>query len=199
MLSNTGKLAWATLRGLLPYPDLPRRLRMRREAFKLITCDRWPGDNATGEDAAQLALLRLLWLQQRIRRMVRLGHREEAALLARSAVDACIVGLYCLHSGTAVADLSAADNNAGRRVLKYLSYDDFIPESSIAAAVETLGEQGRDPNLRQWADWLAEEKGLEIAARLYTAYYVQLSHFFAHTNVFTLTRHVRPDERLQRL
>src|ERR1039457_3854277 len=108
VLSDARKLAWAGVRGLLPYPDLPRRIRMRRAAFKLITCNRWPGDDATGNDAAQVALLRLLWLQRRIRRAVRSRHTEEAAYLARAVVDACIIGLYCLHSGTAVADLSAS-------------------------------------------------------------------------------------------
>jgi hypothetical protein len=53
MLSDARKFAWAGVRGLLPYPDLPRRIRMRRTAFKLITCKRWPGDDATGNDAAR--------------------------------------------------------------------------------------------------------------------------------------------------
>jgi hypothetical protein len=52
--------------------------------------------------------------------------------------------------------------------------------------------------LKQWAEWLAKQKGLAIAARLYTAYYVPLSHFFAHTNAFTLTRHVQPGDSLRR-
>jgi hypothetical protein len=37
-------MVWASTRGLLPYPDLPRRIRTRRQAFKLITCKRWPGE-----------------------------------------------------------------------------------------------------------------------------------------------------------
>lgn len=171
---------------------------MRRAAFNLITCDRWPGDAATGTDAAQLALLRLLWLQRRIRRAVRSWHAEEAAYLARGAVETCIVGLYCLHSGTAVADLSAANNSAARRVLGYLTVDDVVRQSAIDAATAELGEHGRDPNLRQWAQWLATEKSLPIAVRLYTAYYVSLSHFFVHANAFTLTRHVQPDDSVRR-
>jgi hypothetical protein len=201
LLSDAGKFVWAAVRGLLPYPDVRRRLRMRRAAFKLITCRRWPGDDATGDDAAQLVLLRLLWLQRHVRRAVRRRRREEAALLARSAVDACIVGLYCLHSETAVADLSAANNSAAGRVLGYLTDGDLeisISKSAIDAAVQTLGEKGGDPNLRQWAEWLAKQKEISIAIRLYTACYVPLSHFFAHTNAFTLSRHVGPDDKLRR-
>ena len=198
MLLDVGKFAWAGVRGLLPYPDIPRRIRMRRTAFKLVTCRRWPGDDATGTDAAQLALLRLLWLQRRVRRAVRSRSTEEAAYLARAMVDACIVGLYCLHSGTAVADLSAANNSAARRVLGYLADGDFISQSAIDAAAGTLGEHGRDPNLRKLAEWLEKETGLWIAPKLYAAYYVPLSHFFAHTNAFTLTRHVQPDDTVRR-
>jgi hypothetical protein len=198
MLSDATKLAWAGVRGLLPYPDLLRRIRMRRAAFKLVTCRKWPGDDATGVDAAQLALLRLLWLQRRVRRAVRSRRGEEAAYLARAVVDACVVGLYCLHSGTAVADLSAANNSAARRVLRYLADDDPIFQSAIDTAAGTLGEYGRDPSLGNWAKWLAKEKDLWIAPRLYTAYYVPLSHFYTHTNAFTLTRHVRPDDTLRR-
>ena len=73
--------------GMLPYPDLPRRIRMRRRAFRLVTCTPWPGDDATGDDAAQLALLRLLWLQKRVRRAVRMRRGDEAALLARASLE----------------------------------------------------------------------------------------------------------------
>lgn len=86
---------------------------MRHQAFRLITCKRWPGDNAKGSEAAQLALLRLLYLQQLIRRAVRARRTEEAALLARSTVDACIVGLYCLHSGTVSAIMKLRSEGRG--------------------------------------------------------------------------------------
>jgi hypothetical protein len=197
-MSDLWKLAWPGVRGLLPYPDLPRRIRMRRQAFKLITCKRWPGEDATGDDAAQLALLRLLRLQRLIRRAVRGRRTEEAALLARSAADACIIGLYCLHSGDAVTRLSAANNSAARRAAGYLTMDGLVSQAAIDAAADALGERGNDPNLRHVAEWLAKEKGLSIATALYTAYYLPLSHFFAHTNAFTLTRHVKPDNALRR-
>lgn len=192
------RMAWSGARGLLPYPDLAQRIRMRWQAFKLVTCKRWPGDDATGDDAAQLALLRLLRLQRLIRRAVRARRAEEAALLARSAVDDCIIGLYCLHSGDAVTKLSAANINAVRRAAAYLAKDGLVSQAAIDAAAEVLGERGSDPNLRHVAEWLAREKGLSIATALYTAYYIPLSHFFAHTNAFTLTRHVKPDNTLRR-
>ena len=45
------------LRAMLPYPDLLRRVRIRRAAWKLVGCAPWSEDDASGDDAAQLALL----------------------------------------------------------------------------------------------------------------------------------------------
>jgi hypothetical protein len=198
VFASLRQIVWVFLRGVLPYPDLHRRIIVHRRAARLVTCEPWPGDDATGADAAQLALYRLLWLQRHIRHAVRSRRTEEAALLARAAVDACIIGLYCLHSGEAVNALTAANNRAAARVAGYLTADGLISKEALTAAAQALGEQGHDPNLRQWAEWLEKEKGLWIATRLYSAYYVPLSHFFAHTNAFTLTRHVRPDGTLRR-
>ena len=75
------------LRGALPYPDLVARWRVRRRAAKLITLDQWPGEGATGMDAAQLSLLRMLWLQRLTRSAVGERRFDDAALLARAGLD----------------------------------------------------------------------------------------------------------------
>ena len=64
-------LAKAILGGMLPYPDSRRRRRVRRAARALVVCEPWPSDSEnTGPDAAQLALLRVLYLQKQTRRVV---------------------------------------------------------------------------------------------------------------------------------
>src|SRR5262245_66414723 len=83
-------VSWQLLRGVLPYPDLLRRWRVNRRAHKLITCRYWPGDDATGMDAAQLALLRLLWLRRLTRNAVGMRRDEDAVLLARASIETCI-------------------------------------------------------------------------------------------------------------
>src|SRR6516165_5708355 len=102
MLSALREMIWPVLRCMVPYPDLPRRRRVRRKARDLIACEPWPGDNATGDDAAQLALYHLLWLQRETHRAVRWHRSETAALLARESVETYIVGTYCLHTDSAV-------------------------------------------------------------------------------------------------
>ena len=187
------------LRAFLPYPDLPRRVRIRHRAFTLISLRQWPGDDAaTGADAAQLALLRALEIQRRIRRAVRWRRRDEAALLARSAIDNVIVGLYCLHHPDAVTKLSAAENLAGRRATAYLSRSGIVSKETIISGLDALGERGPDLNLKEAAEWLNNEKGLLIAINLYEAYYSPLSHFFPHSSGFALMRHVRPNGKLRR-
>jgi hypothetical protein len=57
-------LARIIARTMLPCPDLIRRCRVRSAARKVVTCSPWPGLDATGTDAAQLAILRVLWLQR---------------------------------------------------------------------------------------------------------------------------------------
>lgn len=106
MLSVLARLAWSVARAVLPYPDLPRRSWMRRRAFRLVTLPRWPAEGAvSGGDAAQLALLRALHLQRLAHRAARYRHGEEAALIARTAIDNVLVGLYCLHHDDAVTKL----------------------------------------------------------------------------------------------
>jgi hypothetical protein len=61
--------------GMLPCPDPVSRYRMRRAARRLVTLRTWPGMDATSEQAAQLAMLRLLSLQRQARRAVRGRHR----------------------------------------------------------------------------------------------------------------------------
>jgi len=191
-------VSWQFLRGVLPYPDLRRRWLVRRRALKLVTCKQWPGRDATGMEAAQLALLRLLWLQQLIRSAASERRGEDAALLSRASLETCIVGLYCVHSGDAIAHLSAANHGAAGRIVSYLNDAGLGSTAAIDSAVEALGEVGPDLNIRDLAQWLEREHDLVVAAWLYQAYYVPLSHLFTHSYAFALMRHVRPDGSLRR-
>jgi hypothetical protein len=194
---GTGKaMSRQFLLGVLPYPDLIRRGHVRRKALRLVTCKHWPGEDATGMEAAQLALLRLLWLQRLTRSAVSERREEDAALLARTALESCIVGLYCVYSGDAIAHLSAANHRATGRPVSYLSDGELRSKAAIDSAAEALGELGPDLNIRDLALWLEREQELAIASRLYYEYYVPLSHLFTRSYAFALMRHVRPDGRL---
>ncbi|PZG01485.1 hypothetical protein C1I99_07030 [Micromonospora deserti] len=55
--------------------------------------------------------MRLLWLQRETRRAVRTRQREAAALLARTSMETCILGLWCLHNPTAASKLRTSEFN----------------------------------------------------------------------------------------
>jgi hypothetical protein len=197
-MNGARDIVWRYLRGALPYPDLLRRSRMRRAARRLITCKQWPGNDATGMDAAQLALLRLLYLQQLTRSAVTERRAEEAALLARASIETAIVGLYCLHSGDAIADLSAALCRPSGRACSYLIDARLRSPEAVDGAVAALGELGPELNVRDLALWLEREQELVQAATLYHSYYVPLSHLFSRSYAFALMRHINADGSLRR-
>ena len=81
---TTWRLVRSLVLSALPVPDLLSRLKVRRAARDLARgCDPWPGMAASGDDAARLALHRLLYLQRATHRAVRSRQDEAATMLAR--------------------------------------------------------------------------------------------------------------------
>jgi hypothetical protein len=127
--------------------DLPRRIQVRRAATRMGAGKPFPDSDATGTEAASIALLRALILQKQTRRTVRMRNREAAAPLARSAVDSCINGRHCLYRDGAVKELDGAENRSVRRVLAYLTDTGLVTQDSIDAAVDAMGAKGPDLRL----------------------------------------------------
>jgi hypothetical protein len=188
----------AVVLSLLPVPDLLTRRRVRRTASALVTCDPWPGMDATDLDAAQLALLRLLWLQQQTRRAVRGRHREAAVMLARASIETLIVGLYCLHWEGAVAQLNAANAKAMEAMLEYLSDIGLIPADVLAECIRrlNLAEPARGPTIETMARRVDNATGACTAVDIYKQYYRPTSTLAVHANASSLLRHVRSDGHL---
>jgi hypothetical protein len=193
-------LARPFLLAILPVPDLVSRYRVRGLAVSLITCDPWPALAATGQDAAQLALLRLRWLQDETRRAVRGRHAEAAVLLARASIETLIVGLYCRYEQDAVAELQAENIRTLPLLLKFLTDMDVIPASVLEECISRLGygEPGRGPSVEYMAAAIDRSLGAQAAVGLYNRYYRPSSAFAAHGGGWSLLRHVRPDDRLIR-
>ncbi|WP_018909369.1 hypothetical protein [Salinispora arenicola] len=188
------------LRGVLPYPDLPRRAQVRRRARVLATREPWPRDDAavTGEDYARLAMLRLLALQRDTRRAVQTRQREAAALLARTAMETCVVGLWCLHAPDAVHKLRQAEVRVAPALLTFLSRTDFLPESVIRDAVRAFGEstrRGNDLGVRSMAAEFDRSTGGTLAIHLYDMAYRPASQYFTHASSSALLRHVTATNR----
>jgi hypothetical protein len=118
------KRIWPTVRvaiaGFLPCPDLTARRQMRRQAVRLTGLQAWPGMNASSEDVAQLAMLRLLHQQKQVHRLVLLRQCEASVMMARSGIETLLLGLYCMRVPAAVARLHAGNVKALGDNLAYL-------------------------------------------------------------------------------
>jgi hypothetical protein len=140
----------------------------------------------------------MLFLQRQVRRAVRWRQREAAALLARSAAETCIVGLYALHTDEAAKALAAKDAAYLPRFLEFLVTAGLVSKATVEDAAKELGSNARLPRYSDMARQIPEGPDKKSAAFIYDRFYGPLSHFFTHASAFTLGRHIRPDNRLQR-
>ncbi|GAA1810850.1 hypothetical protein GCM10009682_35550 [Luedemannella flava] len=182
---------------MLPYPDLVRRVRVRHRARSLAARDPWPDDEAavTGLDYATVALLRLLSLQRETRRAVRWRQREAAALLARTSLETCVLGLWCLHNPDAAAMLRASEIRAASTMLTFLSAAGLIPDALIKQAVAALGEPGKLPDVRAMTQQIDAATSARLAAHMYDLAYRPASQYFTHATSSALLRHVTSKRR----
>lgn len=197
MDSTVRTVAVSTLRGLLPAPDPVRRRRVRADARRLVDCDPWPADDATtGPDVAKLTLLRLLYLQKQTHRAALAGAGEAVVQLARSSVEACLLGLYSLHEADAVARLKAGYLKAMRDMLRHLIDDGLVSHDVVDQSVVAMGGASNGPGVWTMADRVDGTPSGAGAVGLYRRFYVPTSTFFVHANAASLLRHVRSDNTL---
>lgn len=191
-------IAWPVVHGLLPRPDPLGRYRMRRAAKRLVPLKTWPGMNATSAQVAQLAMMRLLFLQRQTRRAVRGRHREASVMLARSSVETLILGLYCMREPRAAAKLNAGNVKAAADSLAYVGDTGFVPESVIRECVVRLGAPAK-AHLGVWemVKVIDDANGNKAGGAIYRRFYVPLSNFTVHAGSGTLLRHVRRHGRLR--
>jgi hypothetical protein len=192
-------LVWGVVASVLPCPDLAARCRMRRRAHRLVTLQSWPGMAADSCDAAQLAMLRLLWLQRQTHRAVLGRNREASTMLARASVEGLFLGLYCLRVPGAIAKLHADNLKALGDGLAYFEEADIVPAQVIRECVERIGR----PSKKYLTVWdmvkaIDEANDNKAARGIYRRLYIPLSNYTVHANGGTLLRHVSSDGRLRR-
>lgn len=170
---------WLIVRAMMPYPDLVRRWRVRRAAFALISRASFPADDlVTPGDVAELALLRVLWLQRQTRRAVRSRQREAAVLLARSSMEVAILGLWCLRCPGAVESLRAAQlKSAGTTLVAFVGATGIFPKHLIEQAIRTLGQPKQGRTVRDMAKDIDAATGGGVEAEIYDRWYVPTSTY----------------------
>lgn len=189
----------------LPVPDLLSRLKVRRAARDLARgCDPWPGMAASGDDAARLALHRLLYLQRATHRAVRSRQDEAATMLARVMIETYITGMYCLYEPGAVAKLQNGQLKMLRPMLEFLREDggvlSGVPGDVLDECIRRLdaGTPADGPKVWVMAEKVDTATGSTIAISLYNRFYRPTSNFAIHAGAASLLRHVCDDGRTAR-
>jgi hypothetical protein len=189
----------------LPVPDLPGRLKVRRAARDLARgCNPWPGMDASGGDAARLALRRLLYLQHATHGAVRSRQDEAATMLARVMIETYITGMYCLHEPDAVAKLQSGQLKMLRPMLEFLREDggllSGVPRDVLDECIRRLdaGTPADGPKVWDMAEKVDAATGSTIAISLYNRFYRPTSNLAIHAGAASLLRHVRGDNRISR-
>jgi hypothetical protein len=176
--------------GLLPRPDPLARLGMRRAAYALVTLRTWPDMAAASEQAAQLAMLRLLMLQRQTRRAVRGRHREASATLARASIETLFSGLYCLQVPGAIAELHAGNLKAVNDGLAYVEETGIVPAQVVRDCTAPLGvARRRYLGVSEMVAAIDTTNGNKQARSIYNRLYGPLSNFTVHAGGGTLMRH----------
>lgn len=181
----------------LPYRDPLRRRRMRAEARKLISLSIWPGESATPDQVAQLALLRLLALQREARRATRHHLYDSAALAARNSIETYLIGRYCLSGSQGLDHLNAHNNQALRQILRYLP-EAIVSKEALTSMLNGLGKSEKAKPLTEIAKVIDAATGTADSSVLYDAFYPALSTFYAHGRGLALLRQVGRRGRIRR-
>ena len=142
---------------------------------------------------AQLSLLRSLWLQREAHRAFRVRQREATTLLARSAVENCILGLYCLYAEAPMEELRTDNARQLRTLFKYLEDLEVVTPRIFEIVAEEIGAaSGRQlPNVFTMARHVGTRSQTTLTTDMYRRIYTPLSSFFVHANGIALLRHVR--------
>ncbi len=163
---------------------------MRHSARDLIQWTEWPGDNASPIELAELGLLRALWLQKETHRAVRYRQSEAASILARSAVENCIVTLWFFFAKDPIELLREDNCNAFIRLFKFLEDFGFPTQGFVEIMKQEFGGSGKLPSIFEMAETVSNGINHDGTVVLYRRLYVPLSTFYTHTNGLGLLRHV---------
>jgi hypothetical protein len=150
---------------------------------------------ATGTDAAQLALLRLLALQKDVHKAVRTRQDEAATVLARVSIETLITGLYCIHEPTAVAQLEGEQMRMLPLMVRFMVDAGLLSRDVLNECIQRLdlGDPAQGPGVETMAKRVDAATGASIATNLYNRYYRPTSNLALHAGAASLLRHVRSD------
>jgi hypothetical protein len=180
---------------LLPWPsglDLIRRRQVRGASWRIgrsVTTD----GELDGPDLARLALVRLLWLQRQTHRAVRTGNREAAIVLARTAMETAIAGLYCISVPEAATRYKAATGGSIKTLMADLiSGLELLSPFELGESLTAAFGKGREPTVTEMSKQIADNDGPDTADGFNRLFYQPVSNMYVHAGAGSLSRHADP-------
>jgi hypothetical protein len=121
-------------------------------------------------------------------------------MLARTAVETLITGLYCIYEPTAVARLQGEQMRQLTPMLQFMVDAGLLSADVLAESIQRLdlGAPARGPKVEEMAKVVDTAAGVGIATDLYDRFYRPTSNLALHAGAASLLRHVRGDGRITR-
>jgi hypothetical protein len=176
--------------------DPIRRRRVRAAAKRLIPAKAWATTDATADEIARVALLRVIFLQQETRRAARHAETEATAMLARASMEAAISGLFCTYVPGAEKLFEGEMAKRAKRLLGGLA-EGADMAGVFDQAFAQLGA-GKLPTVTGMVEQIKANGGGAGIGPLHTNFYDQVSTLYVHGGPLGLIRHVHPKTQATR-
>ncbi len=191
-----GRFIWRLICVNVAAFDPLRRRRARAAAKCLVPVKAWATTNATADEIARVALLRVLFLQRETRRAARHVEGEASAMLARGSIETAITGLFCIYVPGAEKLFESEMSKRAKRLFA------GVTEAAGMAGVldDALARIGsnRLPSVTGMVDQIVANGGAAGIGSLHTDSYDQVSTLYVHGGPLGLSRHVHPRSEVTR-
>ena len=176
--------------------DPLRRRQVRIAAKRLVPAKAWVNNNATADEIARIALLRVLFLQRETRRAARHADEEASVMLARASIETAIGGLFCIYVPEAEKHF---DGETFKRIPRLLA--GFTKSVGLAKMFDDAFNQLADdklPNVSMMIKQIIGCGGGTGIDSLHTDFYDKISTLYIHSGPLALLRHVHPKKQRTR-
>jgi hypothetical protein len=190
VVSRLGHFVWRMIRLNIASLDPLRRRRVRAAAMRLVPAKAWAASDATADEIARVALLRVLFLQRDTRRAASHGEGEATALLARASMEAAISGLFCIHVPGAEKLFEGEMAKRANKLLRGVS-EGADMAGAFDEAFAQIGS-GKLPTVAGMVEQIEANGGGAGVGSLHANFYDQVSSLYVHGGPLGLIRHVHP-------
>ncbi len=170
--------------------DPLRRRRVRAAAKRLVPTKAWATKDATADEIARVALLRVLFLQRETRRAARHVEGEASAMLARASMETAISGLFCIYVPGAEKLFEGEMSKRTKRLFAGITEAAGIA-GMLDDALAHIGSS-KLPSVTGMVAQIVANGGAAGIGSLHTDFYDQVSTLYVHGGPLGLSRHVHP-------